>query len=292
MFIRGDAADSLGAATSENSKRRMATMQGVGLSQKHIDAIFSCHRRGLSIRQTAAELNIPTGTVSGYWPKISNKAPWSFDKVLERLKTVPATVEEIAQLTGTSKRVAKTWLEEQKERGSNLLDAGGKWEITKQTPVGQGVPHEIISRPDDTFVFGVSSDQHMGSKYERLDVLNDLYDEFVESGAEVVLNAGNWIDGEAKFNKFDLSIHGMAKQLDYLVTNYPRRNGLETLAISGDDHEGWYGQREGIDIGTYAQRSFTDGGRDDFKHLGFIEASVRLVNANSGKSSHLALMHP
>ena len=37
------------------------------------------------------------------------------------------------------------------------------------------------------FLFGVSSDQHLCSKYERLDLLNDLYDRFEKAGCKYVL---------------------------------------------------------------------------------------------------------
>lgn len=67
---------------------------------------------------------------------------------------------------------------------------------------------------------------------------------------------------------------------------------MSTYAVSGDDHEGWYGQREGVDIGKYAENAMREEGRDDWHNLGFIEAHIRLVNANTGKSSILTVMHP
>ena len=151
---------------------------------------------------------------------------------------------------------------------------------------------EYVSRPDNTFLFGAVGDQHLGSKYERLDVLEDLYDRFEARGVDRVFNTGNWIDGEARFNKHDLRVHGMEGQVRHLARVYPRRHGIVTYAVAGDDHEGWYAQREGVDIGRYAERAFRDAGRDDWVNLGYMEAHVRLVNANTGKASIMSVVHP
>lgn len=149
-----------------------------------------------------------------------------------------------------------------------------------------------VSRPDNTFLFGATSDNHLGSKYERLDVLNDLYDRFAARGVDRVFNAGNWIDGDARFNVHDLHTRGMHAQCRYLAQEYPRRGGLTTYAVAGDDHEGWYAQREGVDIGGYAEHVMRAVGRTDWVDLGYMEAHVRLVNANSGAESILAVVHP
>ena len=87
------------------------------------------------------------------------------------------------------------------------------------------------------FLFGVSSDQHLCSKYERLDLLNDLYDRFEKAGCKYVFNAGNWVDGEATFNRYDIKVAGVNGQLEYLAKHYPQRKGITTYAVAGDDHE-------------------------------------------------------
>lgn len=181
-----------------------------------------------------------------------------------------------------------------RRQGHNVHERSGVLTLEKDIqPAFIGGPvFEYVSRPDNTFLFGATSDNHLGSKYERLDVLNALYDRFAEEGADRVFNAGNWIDGEARFNKFDLHVHGMDAQLAYLAAEYPQREGLITYAVAGDDHEGWYGQREGVDIGRYAENVMRQAKREDWVNLGYMEAHVKLVNANTGKSSMLAVVHP
>ncbi|MGE3582875.1 MAG: Hint domain-containing protein [Hyphomonadaceae bacterium] len=159
----------------------------------------------------------------------------------------------------------------------------------------------VSTRPTVVYNLSVEEDEtyvakrcvvHNCSRYERLDVLNDLYNRFEKAKVQAVYNTGNWIDGEARFNKHDITVHGMEAQCRYLARHYPARPGFKTYAVAGDDHEGWYGQREGVDIGRFAERIMRDVGREDWVHLGFMEAYIRLVNANTGKSAVMAVVHP
>lgn len=204
--------------------------------------------------------------------------------LLERLRKGPVSLQGVTEVDVLTLR----------RQGHNVHEWNGELRLEKDVqPAFIGGPViEYVSRPDNTFVFGATSDNHLGSKYERLDVLNSLYDRFADEGADRVFNAGNWIDGEARFNKFDLHTHGMDNQLAYLAAEYPQRAGLKTYAVAGDDHEGWYGQREGVDIGKYAEHVMRQAGREDWVNLGYMEAHVKLVNRNTGKWSMLAVVHP
>ncbi|MBL8644022.1 MAG: hypothetical protein JNK21_08805 [Rhodospirillaceae bacterium] len=140
--------------------------------------------------------------------------------------------------------------------------------------------------------FGVVADAHLGSKYSRLDVLESLYDHFEAEGVKVVFNLGNWIDGEAKFNKHELLVHGMDAQMRYLAKYYPQRDGITTYAVTGDDHEGWYAQREGINVGQYAENKFKEAGRSDWVDMGYMTAYAEIVNAKTGIRSIIEVTHP
>ena len=138
--------------------------------------------------------------------------------------------------------------------------------------------------------FGVCGDQHMCSRYERLDVLNALYDIFESEGIDVVYSPGNFIDGEARFNKQDLHTHGMGNQFNYFAKNYPRKPGIVTEFIGGDDHEGWYVQREGVDLASQFRFSCDKYGRDDLKYLGYMEHDI-VVPGPRGDTK-IRLVHP
>ena len=70
--------------------------------------------------------------------------------------------------------------------------------------------------------------------------------------------------------------------------NYPKV-GIPTFAVTGDDHEGWYIRREGIDIGRYCESVMRDAGHD-WHNLGYMEADIVLQNANSGKTAIVAAL--
>jgi hypothetical protein len=162
----------------------------------------------------------------------------------------------------------------------------------KQTPnpnYVNGPVIELVSRKDNTFCFGAAGDLHAGSKYCRWDVREDLYKKFIDAGAQCNFDTGNWIDGEARFNTYDLEVHGLHAQCKLLAKKHPK--GLPTYAVWGDDHEGWYVARDGIDVGRYNESIMREAGHD-WHDLGFMEAHVVLRNANSGKSAIMAVCHP
>lgn len=140
--------------------------------------------------------------------------------------------------------------------------------------------------------YGVCGDNHLCSRYERLDILNALYDLYEQEGITTVYNTGNWIEGEARFNKQDINTHGMGNQIDYFVKNYPQRKGITTYFIAGDDHEGWYLQREGIDIGKFAEMQARDVGRTDLIYLGYMEADIVIKSPNGKGKTTIRVVHP
>lgn len=214
--------------------------------------------------------------------------------VLAGLRRRPMSMEAIASKLDVREGRAREWIEAQRARGLNLESFGGLWEVTRVQPTSRdrGRVLEYVSEPDNTFHFGACGDAHLCSKYSREDCLERLYDRYEEEGIGRVFNTGNYIDGEARFNKHDLHVHGMDAQLRYLAEKYPRRPGITNYVVSGDDHEGWYCQNAGVDIGKYAEVAMRDAGREDWVDIGYMEAHVRLVNANSGASSVMAVVHP
>lgn len=204
-------------------------------------------------------------------------------------------VEEAVKRSGITKGKLKLLYDLAKSRGFKA-DGGIEWEqySAEDMPKHWVADGELafVSDKNNKFIFGACSDNHLCSKYERLDVLNDLYDRFKRRGIERVYNAGNWIDGECRFNQFDLQVHGLEPQLRYLTKHYPHRKGMTTYAITGEDHEGWYSRREAIDIGRLAERIMRDKGRQDWVNIGFMECFVPLVNTNSRRTTQMLVMHP
>jgi hypothetical protein len=211
---------------------------------------------------------------------------------MDALKGGPTSIEQITEKSkAASQGQALDALLSMKAAGLNVHEFYGRWSLEKHMPIVERT-FEYVSRPDNTFHFGVASDAHLGSKYAREDVLSTLYDAFQRSGVDRVFNAGNWIDGEDDKNRFDLLVHGLEPQVKYLAEKFPRRDGITTYAVWGEDHEGWFARREAIDVGRFAESQMRTAGREDWIDLGFVEARVDLVNANTGTRSTLVVMHP
>jgi len=177
----------------------------------------------------------------------------------------------------------------------------GRWAITEQglvdlleaqaapAPGGQYAVKVHPGKDGWTCIGGIS-DTHLGSKHERLDVLNALYDLYEEAGVTQVFHGGNWIEGEARFNRYDINVYGMDAQVDYFIDHYPQRSGLTTYYVAGDDHEGWYQQRELVNIGERLEERAQARGRQDLVYLGYVEADVQLVGPG-GVSTPMRVMH-
>jgi predicted phosphodiesterase len=208
-------------------------------------------------------------------------------------RALPLSLDAIAQRFKSSRGRALDALDKLKTRGVMVREFGGVWSLMRE-PEPPSEAFSITSDKDGHYRFGVISDTHYGSKYAREDVCDALYDWFAEEGIERVMHAGNWIDGEARFNKYDLipEAHGMQAQLDYFIERYPQRKGITTYYVAGDDHEGWYSQREGIDIGRALEDTARNAGRSDLVNLGYMEAFVTLIHHKSRNTSKLLLMHP
>jgi len=175
-----------------------------------------------------------------------------------------------------------------------LIDSGQKVYIdgiksggVKKVDLTKNSPSDLT---EITYRFGYITDEHLGSKYERLDVVRAAYEEFSRQGIDTVYNTGNWIDGVINFNKNDIHVHSMESQIDYFIQNYPQVEGINMYYIAGEDHEGWFTRREGINIGKYLELKAFEAGRTDLHHLGFMEADVHLESSN-GKCV-LRLIHP
>lgn len=204
------------------------------------------------------------------------------------------SLEEIAQETGASIGEVLDAVDILKEQGIAIKRIGDRYEVSRSPLPAFAESQaliEIFSDENNRFRFGALGDNHAASKYERLDVLESLYGHFERAGISKVFHTGNWIDGEARFNRQDIVAFGLEGQARYLAKTYPKHTGITTYAIWGDDHEGWY-TREGIDVGRYVEDVMHSEGRTDWRNLGFLEAHVKLVNSNTGASQIMAVVHP
>lgn len=213
--------------------------------------------------------------------------------IQKRLRAHPMTLVQLAEAFHVSQGQVLDAILVLRERSLNVQQLGELWSLEKLPATAEqlGRTFEYTSRPDHSFKFGVIADTHSGSKYERLDVVRALYDWFAAEQVDRVFHGGNMIEGEARFNKYDIAIYGLENQVRYLGQEMPQV-GLQTFFVHGDDHEGWYGQREAVDIGGFIEDKLRAMGRTDWVNLGFMEGRVELVNASSGARADLLVTHP
>lgn len=210
---------------------------------------------------------------------------------LTRRKNKRHTIVELCDKFDKSPSSIEKALEELDTQGYNIIKENNEIELSNIIRTKKRHTLDIYDASTNYYKFGVVSDNHLGSKYSRLDVLHSLYEHFNNEGIEVVYNAGNWIDGEMRFNKHDLCVPaGMKAQVDYMLENYPKIDGIKTHYIGGDDHEGWYTQKFGIDIGQHLELRAHEIGRDDLIYMGYMEADV-ILSAPNGET-RLRVQHP
>lgn len=210
-------------------------------------------------------------------------------RVIQKRKNKPFTLDFLASKLGTTVKNAKRVIGHLSHHdGYNIVCSGDRWQLLDTLP--QAEPLKLKGLLGKEYVFGVISDKHMVNKHHRLDVLEAAYDIFVKRGVKTVLDAGNLIDGEFKFNKYELETLGAHNQCQFVADYHPQRKGITTYFVSGKCHEGWYQSSEGIKIGWYIQKVCEDMGRKDMKWLGHIEADV-VLERPAGKT-RIRVMHP
>lgn len=211
-------------------------------------------------------------------------------EVRVRLTKSPHSESELADALDVSPKKIKQVISEMQKQGSNFSRIGARILLHNIVEHGGRLTLKPRDRGDGWTIFGVLTDKHLCNRHSRLDVHNAAYDTFAREGVTDVFDAGNWIDGEARFNKNELEVFGMDNQLDHWIENTPIRKGITTHFISGDDHEGWYAQRECINIGSYAEMRAQRAGRNDLHYIGHVESDVML---KAGKGHATArIMHP
>lgn len=115
----------------------------------------------------------------------------------------------------------------QYDDGFHLLNLGD--EVDKDIST-----YSFVTDQSNEFQFVAISDTRLGSKSQQLAILNDIYRKASEMGIHNVILCGNISAGlrpmtDTKSNFIDDS----QAQVDYIVDNYPRFDGITTYFISG-----------------------------------------------------------
>jgi predicted phosphodiesterase/biotin operon repressor len=212
------------------------------------------------------------------------------DNVFKLITRKKLSIVHLADVLNVSPRKIAEAIKELEAKNIVVdLDTNNEYQLG--TPAPKLIPTSIDVKKyrNVEYPIGFITDTHLGSKYERMDALEALYDIYASYGIETVYHGGNILDGEARFNKYDIYVHGVEGQVRNVVEKYPQRKGIITKFITGDDHEGWYVQREHINIGDRIVEVAHQAGRNDLEHLGYMERDIEYVQEQG--SSTIRVIH-
>jgi predicted phosphodiesterase len=123
----------------------------------------------------------------------------------------------------------------------------------------------------------IVSDTHMGNKLEQRHLLNKVYEMAHEKGIDTVLHCGDVVDGDYRNKRpahpYDLFAQGASQQLDNVLYNYPKVEGITTYFITGS-HDDTHYLNGGFSMG----KGISDG-REDLVWLGPDQAMFYAGNA-------------
>lgn len=159
------------------------------------------------------------------------------------------------------------------EDGFRFVNVDGSWMKTKSNE-GQVSYDASKLFKDGLLHFGLVSDTHLGSKFERLDALEVMYDRFQQAGVKTVFHVGDLTDGSHVYRgqEFEQNILGQQAQIDYAIKNYPKRDGIQTIAISGNHDLKMY-EGSGADPLVPIARA-----RKDITYIGQYSARVKMAD--------------
>ena len=87
---------------------------------------------------------------------------------------------------------------------------------------------------NNEFSFVAISDTRLGSKSQQLTILNDIYKKTQQQGIKNVIICGNISAGLKPMTDTESNfIYDTKAQIDYIIANYPKYDGITTYFISG-----------------------------------------------------------
>ena len=218
--------------------------------------------------------------------------PFDEKNLIKVLRNEPLTIIEIADKFNVPIKKVEEVIQSMGDRHVMICQDGERLYVRQSPREGGRRMLDSTMWQGDTLRFGFISDSHLGSHFERLDVLDMLYDLYEKEGIEIVLHGGNMIEGEARFNKNEIHKYGLGRQIDYAMQEFPYRESIRTWFVTGDDHEGWYNQREGVNTGELLQMYREKRGLYDLEHLGYVEADIEMNHGEFENDLWCRVMHP
>ena len=156
-----------------------------------------------------------------------------------------------------------------KEHGVNIAIKNG-FEDIYMVNMGDVEFHEkntyqFATDEGNEFKFIAIADTRLGSKYEQLSILNDIYIKGHEMGFDKVFLCGNISSGLFSLTDVNAETNfcdDTQSQIDYIVSNYPYIEGMKTYFITGKLDDQHLKQKK-INIGKRISEA-----REDMVYIG------------------------
>ncbi len=129
---------------------------------------------------------------------------------------------------------------------------------------------------NNEFKFVAISDTRFGSRSQQISILNDIYKKAQDMGYNKVIHCGNMTEGLLPIKNIyadTIFLDDTLKQVDYIVDNYPKVDGIKTYFITGIRDEKHL-KKNGINIGKRISDK-----RSDMVYLGANSCDVEIDNS-------------
>ncbi len=151
-------------------------------------------------------------------------------------------------------------------------------------------PYEVpVKAKDNEIRFGVMADLQLGSMYALRDAVAAFYARCADEGINLILNAGDVLDGWRVYRGQEFELRPDAKswpeQRAIFEAEVPKIKGLETIFITGN-HDQSFKNLVGMNVGDELQRA-----RPDWKCIGADVGDVELQDQR-GRRYRVRLLHP
>lgn len=213
------------------------------------------------------------------------------DQLLAALRKAKdgATVSSLADAVDTSPRRVQAALTALRDQGYRVDLRDEAIHLDRVPPDSTSVHANLLPLLDGKLLrVGVVSDTHQSSKECALDELHAAYDWLAAEGIDTVLHAGDLTCGRGIYRGQDAEIQRvtLSDQVDHLVAEYPRRDGVVTVCIAGNhDLEGEAG-RVGFDpVAAFSAQ------RDDVVYLGGYSAWAEIGAGQVENPPYAHLLH-
>ena len=197
------------------------------------------------------------------------------NKKLLELINQERTINEISDILKLSHKQIYTRLKNLKIHGFEFnrkyyYDGNIKYQKIFNPKDNDNTISLITSNTEQEITIMLISDIHLGSTFERLDLLYKIYDYCIKKNIHIIINAGDLVDGITIGN--DKKIHTYEDQINYLIKKYPfDKNIINFVCLGNHDFDSL--QNSGQDI-----HNILNNFRHDLVSLGYGLGSINIKN--------------